>query len=279
MMNHEVINVTTTVDPTVDPNNETGVTPSIDIDAMLARRAEYERLLNAAAASLTEAAKYGEADFELRGVGRYRGGRYFPKADGIEELLRRFDATHWRELLSSSGLRSFLDATARASWTKSLEEGTAPELTRDNIAATFSLLHEQRGEMFERGVIELFRKLSHDYKTNTPVKLGKRLVITYAVSSWGDGGPEGRFADQIDDLIRVMSVLDGKPEPDHRQCAHYAIPRTWPRAVNDVELHGFVSLRGFKNRNCHLLFLRPDLVDKMNRIIARHFPNALPPAT
>jgi hypothetical protein len=35
-------------------------------------------------------------------------------------------------------------------------------------------------------------------------------------------------------------------------------------------------LRLFRNGNGHLCFKRPELIDAMNAIIARHFPNALP---
>ncbi|ONZ24329.1 hypothetical protein A8F44_22135, partial [Burkholderia cenocepacia] len=34
-------------------------------------------------------------------------------------------------------------------------------------------------------------------------------------------------------------------------------------------------LRWFKNGNGHLTFKRADLVDRMNLILAKHYPNAL----
>jgi len=271
----DVINVTTTIGPVADANDETGLTPGIDIDALLDKRAKYLRLVDQAEATLLLAAQYGEARFELRGRGRW-GATCFPSDGARAELVRAFDADHWRLLLKGSGLYSLLDKTARDSWNKSLDDGTAPALTRENIEATFTMLHAQRGEMFDRGVVEVFRLLSFDYKTNNAVKLGRRLIIEHASSGHG---PEFNFCNKLDDLLRVMSVLDGKLEPDHRQGAYYTISTGWPRTVNDVEVHGFFSVRGFKNGNCHLTFLRPDLVTEMNRIIARRFPNALPPAT
>lgn len=38
------------------------------------------------------------------------------------------------------------------------------------------------------------------------------------------------------------------------------------------------EIKGFLNGNAHITFLRPDLVDRMNQILAKHYPNALPPA-
>lgn len=38
----------------------------------------------------------------------------------------------------------------------------------------------------------------------------------------------------------------------------------------------YLSIRTFKNGNGHVTFKRPDLVEKMNKIIAKHYPGALP---
>jgi hypothetical protein len=38
----------------------------------------------------------------------------------------------------------------------------------------------------------------------------------------------------------------------------------------------YLAIRTFKNGNGHVMFKRPDLVDAMNRIIAKHYPGALP---
>lgn len=80
--------------------------------------------------------------------------------------------------------------------------------------------------------------------------------------------------DQLDDLLRVFHVLDGQPEPDHRQGMY--------RTLNDA-LHArattwsgpYFSLRWFRKGSGHLTFTRPDLVEELNRILARRFPNAL----
>jgi hypothetical protein len=184
-------------------------------------------------------------------------------------------------------------------------------LNEDNIRATFQHLYNERGDMFERGVENVFRKLSWDYKTNSPCRFGKRIVITGATSQPWKGERygsinHGHFPNTLDDLLRVMLVLDGKPEPDHAGSAYHLLrsqdakthlekrPRehgngfdmvrvidepglpAWPYR-NNVALHDMVSLRGFKNGNCHLTFLRPDLVEKLNKIIARRFGNVLPP--
>ncbi|KCV27212.1 methyltransferase domain protein, partial [Bordetella bronchiseptica 00-P-2730] len=90
------------------------------------------------------------------------------------DVLRVLDCSAWQYLMHESGLRTFMDATARQNWNKQIETGDVPELNAQNISATFAALFEARGEMFERGVLACFQGLSWDYKTNQPFKFGKR---------------------------------------------------------------------------------------------------------
>lgn len=178
------------------------------------------------------------------------------------------DCAAWQYLMHESGMRTLMDATARAKWDKSISDGEIPELTDANIRATFGMLHDSRGEIFERGVIACFKKLSWQYKTNLPQKFGKRIVVTYLTS--GNGHEK---CNQLDDLIRVMSVLDGKPEPDHRQGVYSLVG--YGSKVQKVE-NDWLIIKTFKNGNGHIEFKRLDLIDKMNLIIAKHYPGALP---
>jgi hypothetical protein len=196
--------------------------------------------------------------------------------DGIAAATVEFDRMAWRHLMHASGLRSLMDATAREKWEKSLDGGDFPPLTRENIEATFARLYDARGDMFERGVIEVFRRLSWCYKTNLPHKFGKRIILTGITGTYGN-----RSCDYLDDLVRVLHVLDGKPEPDHRQGTYAVLSAAGltyqdRRGVAETE---YYSIRTFKNFSGHVTFKRLDLIEQMNRIIARHYPGALPPPT
>jgi hypothetical protein len=203
----------------------------------------------------------------------------FSSDRGLEELVKEIDGRGWSYLLRESGLKAFLDAEARKKWETAIQKNDVPPLTWDNVQATFKSLYDARGAMFERGVVEVFRSLSWDYKTNNPVAFGKRLVLRHIVSTYKMQifGVEHSGADKLDDLTRVMSVLDGKPEPDNRNSTYLALSKvSWPKITKEADL-AYFSLKGFKNGNAHLTFKRPDLVDKMNLILAKSHPNALPP--
>lgn len=206
---------------------------------------------------------------------------------GFMEAARlAVDIGGWRYLMDESGIRSLMDAKARAEWDKQLAESKVPELTDANIRQTFADLYRARGDMFERGALNVFKSLSWNYKTNRPFAFGKRIVLRGLRSSVTGGRPNSygylnhRRTDELDDLVRVFSVLEEKPEPDHRATMWFRISERERAefrvgAENELEADYF-HLRWFKNGNGHLTFKRPDLVAKMNEILAKHYPRALP---
>ena len=198
-------------------------------------------------------------------------GEYAKRDEAEAAIVSVIDTRGWSYLLSESGLRTFMDARAREQWNKQLAEGYVPELSAANIEATFAQLYGSRSDMFERGVLQCFRRLSWDYRTNQPFNFGKRIIVKYLLSQ---GSTNHRVTDELDDLIRAFCVLDGLPEPDHRHGAYCLVSDARQARQAEAE-NTYFHLRWFKNGNGHLLFKRLDLVEKMNLILAKHFPNAL----
>lgn len=198
-------------------------------------------------------------------------GDYAKRDEAQAAMVRLIDAHGWNYLLSESGMRTFMDAKAREQWNQQIAEGDVPELTAANIEATFAQLYGARGEMFERGVLQCFRRLSWDYKSNSPFRFGKKIIVKGLLSQ---GCSNYHVTNELDDLTRVFSVLDGKPEPDHRHGISSLISHAQRLRTAEAE-NVYFQLRWFKNGNGHLTFLRADLVDEMNKILAKHYPNAL----
>lgn len=194
----------------------------------------------------------------------------------MPQFTQRLDAQLWGRLMHESGLRTFMDGKARDEWDKAIQEYKTPPLTIENIEATFERLHGSRLDMFERGVIEVFKGLSWNYKSNLPQKFGKRIVVEYFMDSWGHVSSYSR-SDKLADLERCMYMLDGKPAPDHRTGIVQACGTAWRDTKKREAQDDYFRVKWFKNQNGHFYFKRADLVDKMNKIIAKHYPDALPP--
>lgn len=278
-------------------DRNTELIKSLSISGLLAARQRAVRLIEEAHAKLLEAeealreprdgmsGEAGDGDpFYARVALAFRkwGREVDFFEDGAPGVMEGVDKQLWRHLLGASGLTTLMDAEARTRIWDAIEKGEVPELNEANIKATFARLYDEREEMFDRGVLNVFKRRSWDYQTNVPVKFGKRLIVDYFFSM---GSLSYERCLELDDLVRVFRVLDDKPIPDRDQGIQNQIRekcgeqrggyRFVPnRGECDLE---YFHVRWFKKGTAHLTFTRPDLVDEMNKIVARHHPNALPP--
>lgn len=274
------------------------IVKSVSIENLLAHRQSMVDRLRQVNATLLEINEIGKAsgifttdDSQQRSSHRYgasldrmiygEGSRYAYRTELIEpetidHAAKRLDAMAWDMLMHESGLWSLMDAKAREQWGEKIDKQEVPELTAENIRATFESLHDSRGEMFERGVLAAFKGLSWCYKTNLPQKFGKRIHkrVKYY------GSIDSSALAPLEDLQRVFCVLDGKPEEDRRNGIYMRLSGAsradrgyLSRFEHDDE---YMSFRVFGNGNAAITFKRPDLVEKMNRIIGKHYPGALP---
>src|SRR5690606_16799280 len=146
--------------------------------------------------------------------------------------------------------------------------------------ATFAGLHSSKEEVFERGVINVFRGLSWDYATNCPCKFGNRIIMNCLVQfdEWGFTLSNRWRRDELVDLERMLHLMDGKAIPvpgqriDHQLEKHIAENRHVSRVYED----NYFSIRYFKKGSAHVTFKRPDLISRLNEILAKQFPGALP---
>lgn len=130
--------------------------------------------------------------------------------------------------------------------------------------------------MFRRGIVNVFRYLSDDYKTNSnePFRIGRKVVMTWMVGPSFKRGLQIRYgmpSDKMNDIDRIIKTLDGKQFK----------PRDLEYAINtalekcEVFEDDYYRVKGFKNGNMHIEFKRDDLLDGLNDQIAEHYGNAL----
>lgn len=201
------------------------------------------------------------------------------KADkAMPAVTRNIDSSIWRDLMLKSGMMALMDAQARDQWHKNLEEGDLPDISEANIFSTFELLHLNKMEVFERGLINVFKGLSWDYKTNSPCSFGKKVIINNLVSHnrWGFSLNWGWRREQLADLERMLFLLSGKSTPDNRSdITTRLMAHIRDNPDKEVYEDEFFRIRYFQKGTAHLTFKRLDLVERMNDIIAKHYPGML----
>ncbi len=202
-----------------------------------------------------------------------------PVNKAMPVITRNIDRSIWRDLMLKSGMLTLMDAEARNQWAKNLEEGDLPAITEANILSTFEQLHHNKQDVFKRGIINIFKGLSWDYKTNNPCYFGKKIIVNNLVKHdrWGYSLNWGWRRDQLTDLERMLYLLDGKTIPDNR----HDVSIRFMDFVRDnphqqVFEDDLFTIRYFQKGSGHIMFKRLDLVEKMNDIVAKHFPGMLP---
>ncbi len=83
-------------------------------------------------------------------------------------------------------------------------------------------------------------------------------------------------ADRLADLERMLHLLSGKPIPDNRG----NITINLDDHIQSVQGKGryedeMFIIKYFKKGSAHITFKRLELIDRINDIIARHFPSVL----
>lgn len=228
---------------------------------------------------LTQSIDGGQAiDWSCESGRRYDCWLLQPVAKAMPVITRNIDRRVWSNLMQQSGMLALMDDQARNEWHQNLEDKKFPEISEANILATFQQLHDTKAEVFERGVINVFKGLSWNYKSNSPRKFGQKIIIDGLVryDRWGFHLSSGYRRNQLVDLERMLHLLDGKPVPDNRTDiarqfdAHISQHKTAEDFTDD-----YLMIRYYQKGTAHVSFKRPKLVDKMNDIIARHYPGML----
>ena len=217
-------------------------------------------------------------DWGMRQGHRYDSYLMEKAEEALPVITRNIDRNIWRDLMLKSGMMTLMDAQARDQWYKSLEEGDLPAISEENILSTFGELHRNKQSVFERGVINVFKGLSWDYKTNNPCYFGKKIIVNNLVKhdKWGYSLNWGWRRDQLADLERMLHLLNGKPLPDNRcDIAVKLMDHIRGNPGLNVYEDDYFVVRYFQRGTGHLTFKRLELVEKMNDIITRHYPGML----
>ncbi|EAA9929281.1 DUF4942 domain-containing protein [Salmonella enterica] len=196
----------------------------------------------------------------------------------MKAITRNLDRSIWRDLMKKSGMLSLMDALAREQWYNSLEKDDIPAVSEANILSTFEQLHQSKDEVFERGVINVFKSLSWDFKTNNPCKFGSKIIVNGLVKRdrWGYSLNWSWQRDRLADLERMLMLLDGQPIPDSRADVTRRLGDHIHENSHSTRYEDeMFAIKYFQKGTAHITFRRPELVDRLNDIIARHYPGML----
>ena len=199
--------------------------------------------------------------------------------DSMKAFVADTDASIWSYLLERSGIRSIMDVEAIKEWETSMAEGI-PEVTLENLTATFQTIMADVGLIFKRGLANAFSKLDRRFKSHDGFKIGSRIILTNVFSEFSGSWSYGdKRRETITDIERVFAKLDGVAPDPHGLLHAIEASRGAGFGCRQSEVEtAYFKIRGFKNGNAHLWFTRDDLVAKANKLLAEYYGEVIPDA-
>ncbi|MCR1795368.1 DUF4942 domain-containing protein [Leptospira sp. id769339] len=191
-------------------------------------------------------------------------GKYICDSEDLpkekEDIRKALDREVWKYLAEETGLFDLMDEEAKNSFDHSLKEEVL-EITEENVMATYAALSERKEEIFYRGIFNVFKYLSKTLVTNDSFRIGKKIIL------------QNYFADSafhsLQDVERIFYILDKKTPPTYNESVvnYMRMNSIQGIPLADVENEYFV-IKSYKNNRIHLIFKRPDLVEKINKVIS-----------
>lgn len=187
----------------------------------------------------------------------------------VDRAVERMRRDAWRVVVERLELRRMMSIARFGELEKQIKDGEVPALTEENVHAFVNQHVSDLPTMIGEAVAEVFEWLRphrSEYKTNTELEVGERVVLSYMVESDWCGGYRVSYGREqhVIALENVFSALDGKGSvaKTHFGRLGDAI-RESKTGRGETE---YFEFKCWKNRNLHLRFKRLDLLDRFNRI-------------
>ena len=265
---------------------EVALEKRLSLTEILTIRGEINDRASEVRALLLESHKLGQRlGFDLSatmaGYGRIGHGRGINmcslRESPVMQVLRAFDACAWQFLLDAADLPRFMGPAERDKWHRQLESDALPELSQENVEATFAQLMASRHAMMVDGFVTLMKRLSWDYKTNTPCQLGPKIIMENVRDRHGYANSDKCMA--LDDLDRVFFVLAGTEVPPAHARWYSRLCYKRESIAGLIAEGTHFTVKTYKNGNAHIAFHADalPLLGDINRLVATRFPSNLPP--
>ncbi|HFK6772931.1 TPA: DUF4942 domain-containing protein, partial [Escherichia coli] len=110
--------------------------------------------------------------------------------------------------------------------------------------------------------------------SGSPCKFGSKIILNNLVKWdwWGFGLNHGPQAGRLADLERMLYLFSGKPIPDYRDNILIRLDEHI-RSVQGEACYEdeMFSIRYFRKGSAHITFKHPELVEKLNAVLAKHY--------
>lgn len=189
----------------------------------------------------------------------------------VDRALAALNAAYWAKAINLTDVLDAMPQARREEWHKSIREMSTPDFDEDTVRATLQDLLLSRSKFFAERVDGIFRNLSGEHVTNSPMGFGKRMILANIHNSYYSTERAG----YINDLRCVIARFMGRDEPGWNASAAI-INAARERHGEWITLDGgALRLRVYLKGTAHLE-VHPDMAWRLNCVLAQLYPNAIP---
>lgn len=191
-------------------------------------------------------------------------------------LTKALDRKCWEALLDQSKLGVVMNSTQLEQVRNEIEYQT-PELTLNRAMTTFMDLFHVKEKTFREGLVKVFKDLSGKFKSHDVFKIKKRIILDNALSGY-HWSHRNKKKDIFNDVWHYLYFLDGN---DPTEVAYDDQPANiisagHGKGISEFEFEQFRVVT-YQKGSVHIwLDKRPDLIDKVNGLIAEYYGQTLP---
>lgn len=249
------------------------------LDELIMRREAMKKEMEFLCATV-EQAQFGAMAVLLRANLDRDTHMSVPKLFDLKRGIMQLDSDMWQQAMRLTDVWEYMPQARRSQWhaqltawkeERSYQYGKKPELDmmpfeRDAVVNTIKQLLLMRTQFFSEKVDGIFRGLSGEHVTNSPMGFGKRMIIANA-SAWEKTG-------LIDDLRMVIAKFRGLPEKLGMSSGD--LLRRMPRSGEWFDIDGgAMRIRLYKVGTAHFE-VHEDFAWKLNKVLAALYPAAIP---
>lgn len=249
------------------------------LDELIMRREAMKKEMEFLCATV-EQAQFGAMAVLLRANLDRDTHMSVPKLFDLKRGIMQLDSDMWHQAMRLTDVWDYMPQARRSQWNTQLsawkeergyQYGKKPELDmmpfeRDAVVNTIKQLLLMRTQFFSEKVDGIFRGLSGEHVTNSPMGFGKRMIIAN-VSAWEKTG-------LIDDLRMVIAKFRGLPEKLGMSSGD--LLRRMPHSGEWFDIDGgAMRIRLYKVGTAHFE-VHEDLAWKLNKVLAALYPAAIP---
>lgn len=202
--------------------------------------------------------------------------RYMPSVGSVFQLpgaIAALNAGYWSKALSLTDVLDYMPQARRDEWNKTITEQTAPDFIESTVRDTLAGLLSMRSQFLAERVDGIFRVLSSDHVTNVPEGFSRRMIIAYAINSYGM--PDHSRAGYINDLRAVVAKFMGRDEPKWRSTDDVLRTARHNHGEWLTLDGGALRIRVYKVGTAHLE-VHPEMAYRLNQVLAHLHPLAIP---